>query len=306
MRFFDLHCDTLYKMTVEKREIYKNNFHIDIERSFKYKPYVGCFAVWIPDKIRGDRAFDFFCKARENLYNQEKIYNKYFKICKSFEDIKNLKNRQGIILTVEGGAVLAGKIENIIKLQQCGVKIMTLTWNGKCEIGDGVDFDGGLSEFGYKVVKEMERLGIIIDISHASEKLFYDVCDISSKPFIATHSNSKSICNHKRNLTNDQFKTIKSINGLVGVTFCSYFLSDKNKMNIDDLMRHTEHFLELGGEDILAIGSDFDGAELPDYINGIESLEKIYEYFLKNNYSEKILDKIFFKNAYDFMKTNMK
>lgn len=308
MRFFDLHCDTLYKMTLENKDIYKNDFNVDIERSFKYSPYIGCFAVWIPDEIRGDEAFDFFNKAALKLFNQEKLYKKYFKICKSFEDIDilNSEKLQGIILTVEGGAAIGGKIENLKKLHDVGVKIMTLTWNGKCEIGSGADFNEGLTDFGYEVVKEMEKLGIIIDISHASEKLFYDVSRVATKPFIATHSNSKFVCNHRRNLTDEQFRVIRSIEGLVGITFCSYFLSDKDRVDFYELEKHIDHFLALGGEDFIALGSDFDGAELPCNISGIESIEDIYEYFLKRNYSQVLLDKIFFKNAYNFMKFNMR
>lgn len=305
MNFFDLHCDTLYEMFTKNKEIFKNDLNIDIERSLKYRPYIGCFAVWIPDNMRGKNAFDFFNKLSKKLYEQENLYSKYFKVCKSFEDIKNLKERQGIILTVEGSAALGGKIENVNSLYKSGVRIMTLTWNGKCEVGDGADFKGGLSDFGYEVVKKMEEIGIIIDVSHASEKLFYDLSQIASKPFIATHSNSQTICSHRRNLTDEQFETIKSVKGLVGITFCRYFLSDKKQAHFDDLLRHVEHFLERGGENILAIGSDFDGTELPVDILGIESIEKIYENFLKYNYSERLLDKIFFKNAYNFMRLNL-
>lgn len=181
---------------------------------------------------------------------------------------------------------------------------MTLTWNGKCEVGDGADFKGGLSNFGYEVVKKMEETGIIIDISHASEKLFDDVSQIASKPFIATHSNSRAVCSHRRNLTDEQFETIKSVKGLVGITFCNYFLSDKKQACFDDLLRHIEYFLERGGENVLAVGSDFDGAELPECISGIESIEKIYENFLKY-YSKELLNKIFFENAYNFVRLNL-
>lgn len=305
MHFFDLHCDTLYEMFTKDKEILKNDLNTDIERSLKYRPYIGCFAVWVPDNMRGKNAFDFFNKVSKKLYEQESLYGKYFKICKSFEDIKNLKERKGIILTVEGSAALGGKIKNISSLYKSGVRVMTLTWNGKCEVGDGADFEGGLSNFGYEVVKKMEETGIIVDVSHASEKLFYDVSQIASKPFIATHSNSRAVCSHRRNLTDEQFETIKSVKGLVGITFCNYFLSDKKQAYFDDLLRHVEHFLERGGENILAIGSDFDGAELPDGISGIESVEKIYENFLKYNYSERLLNKIFFENAYNFMRLNL-
>lgn len=305
MRFFDLHCDTLYNMVKENKDIYKNNFHVDMFRSQKYSPYVGCFAVWIPDDFRGDNAYKFFNKAVQKLYAQENKYGKYFKICKSFEDIEDLKNQSGVILTVEGGAALAGNIDNVQNLHNFGVKIMTLTWNGICEIGGGSECSEGLSSFGKAALKEMEKVGIIADLSHASEKLFYDVSEIASKPFTATHSNSRSICNHKRNLTDEQFNIIKSVNGLVGITFCNYFLKSNEEATFDDIRKHIEHFLEMGGENILAIGSDFDGADIPSEIKGIESLEDIYDYFLKKSYKEELLNKIFFYNAYNFMRKNM-
>ena len=188
-------------------------------------------------------------------------------------------------------------------MKDAGVKILTLTWNGSCEFGDGVLVDnaGGLTEFGIKAVQMLEESSIIVDVSHASEQLFYDVCDYSKKPFIATHSNSKKICNNKRNLTDSQFKEIAERGGLVGITFCKKFLSDEcSEVDFDDILKHVYHFLELGGENTISIGSDFDGAEVPDCLNGIGCVENLYEYFLSKRLSENLVDDIFFNNAYNF------
>lgn len=197
---------------------------------------------------------------------------------------------------------MAGSFEKIAYLADCGVKVLTLTWNGNCEIGDGamVENPHGLTQFGKKAISELERCGIVIDVSHASEPLFYDVAQQSTKPFIATHSNARKICKHQRNLTDEQFTIIKNRGGLVGLNFYPNFLNDKNVANFDDILCHAEHFLSLGGEKVLAIGSDFDGATMPNGISGIESVEELANYFLKHNYSQELVDAIFFQNAYNF------
>ena len=311
MNFFDLHCDTLTKALDEGKNLYENDMHISLKKAQKYNHYIECFAVWVPDEFRGEAATNLFNRAYQKLIFEQKNSADNFLICKDAIDVEELVNSQcriGAILTVEGGAVLGGKLENVKYLREKGVRIMTLTWNGSCELGDGVGVSAaqGLSEFGKKAVKEMEKCGIIVDVSHASEKMFYDVCEISEKPFIATHSNSKKMCNHRRNLTDEQFKIISGRGGIVGINFCKDFLSDKKSPNLDDILRHTEHFLELGGENTIAIGSDFDGCDVPDEVAGMEYIEDLYEYFLKKNYNQNVVDKIFFDNAYNFMIDNLK
>ena len=308
VRFFDLHCDTLYRMTFENKEIYRNDLHVNLKSAEKIEKYLSCFAVWIPDSVRNMNAEIFFDKVVRKLKEQELLYCDIFDVCKNSKDLKNFKNdkfkNNGIILTVEGGAVLNSKLERIKVLKDAGVKILTLTWNGSCEFGDGVLVDnaGGLTEFGIKAVQMLEESSIIVDVSHASEQLFYDVCDYSKKPFIATHSNSKKICNNKRNLTDSQFKEIAERGGIVGITFCKEFLSDEcSEVDFDDILKHVYHFLELDGEKVVSIGSDFDGAEVPDCLNGIGCVENLYEYFLSKRLSENLLKNIFFNNAYEFI-----
>ena len=307
MRFFDLHCDTLgrtwdaYNIGDKDENFVENSYDVSLEKAENYKPYIGCFAIWIPDEIRGDATLNLFKKAYEKLKSQGKKHPKYFKIIKNKNDLESAKN--GIIFTVEGGAALAGDLNNVKYFHDCGVKIMTLTWNGSCELGDGVGVENakGLTPFGVKVVKKMEKWGIVVDVSHASEALFYDVVEHATKPFLATHSNSKVQCPHQRNLTDEQFKVIKSVGGVVGLTFAKLFLKDKNDATFEDIQRHAEHFLALGGENTVCIGTDFDGTDMPEGMHGIESVENLYEYFLMKNYKEELVDKMFFKNAHDFM-----
>ncbi|MDD6489126.1 MAG: membrane dipeptidase [Clostridia bacterium] len=303
MQLFDLHCDTLYRAYTEKSTLFNDSFHISFNKTGEISPYIQCLAIWITDEYRGESAEKFFLGCVNKL--EEQLENTDIKWCRNGDDIREIqsKKQKGIILTVESGAVLNGKIENISMLKKYGVKMMTLTWNGTNELGDGIGVEngGGLTDFGRKAVREMEKNNIIVDISHASERLFYDVAEISEKPFCASHSDSKKITPHKRNLTDEQFEIIKNSGGLVGLNFCRDFLNKRaTNAEMYDIIRHAEHFLSLGGEKTLAIGGDFDGADIPHDMNGIESMPNLYELFLKQNYSQSLVDDIFFNNAADF------
>lgn len=304
MKLFDLHCDTLYRAFFENGGLFNNDFHISFDRIDSIEPYIQCMAIWVPDEFRNKNAIQLFENCRKKLNDELKDTN--IKIIYSQDDIVEIesKNGKGVVLTVEGGAVLGGKLENVDYLAKCGVKIMTLTWNGNCELGDGIGVEGakGLTDFGKSVVAKMEQNGIIVDVSHSSVPMFYDVAELSTRPFCATHSNSKQICPHRRNLTDEQFSIIKDKGGIVGLNLSRGFLrEDEDKACMLDVLRHAEHFLSLGGEKTLAIGTDFDGTDIPIDMTGIESMNKLYELFLKHNYNEKLLEDIFFNNARNFL-----
>ena len=244
-----------------------------------------------------------FCAAYKKLTEQCEKFD--VRIIRDYSDLLEVcKNRQkGAIFTVENASVLAGKIENISLFKDFGVKFVTLTWNGRNELGAGseVSHSNGITKFGIDVIQELENNNIIIDVSHASDRLFYDIIRYSSKPLIATHSNSRTITDVKRNITDGQFKLIADRRGLVGLNFHRFFLNnDENKASMYDVIRHAEHFLSLGGENILALGADFDGCSLPKDINGIDSISILYELFLRENYNEDLVKKIFFENALNF------
>lgn len=304
MKLFDLHCDTLYRAFFENGGLFNNDFHISFDKTDDIEPYIQCMAVWVPDEFRNKNAIQLFENCRKKMNDELKDTN--IKIIYSQDDIIEIESKKGkgVVLTVEGGAVLGGKLENVDHLAKCGVKIMTLTWNGNCELGDGIGVEGakGLTDFGKSVVAKMEQNGIIVDVSHSSVPMFYDVAELSTRPFCATHSNSKQICPHRRNLTDEQFSIIRDKGGIVGLNLSRGFLrEDEDKACMLDVLRHAEHFLSLGGEKTLAIGTDFDGTDIPIDMTGIESMNKLYELFLKHNYNEKLLEDIFFNNARNFL-----
>ncbi len=304
MKYFDLHCDTISNCYTDKKALLDSDMQISLLRGKKYSPWFQCFAVWIPDEKRGKTACEYFDAVLQKLEYEMKLNADKIMLCKIAGDFETAQeqNKIGAILTVEGGAAVGGSLERLQYMANCGVRAITLTWNSSCELGDGAGVEPakGLTEFGRLAVKEMERLHIVVDISHASDKLFYDVADTTTKPFIATHSNSRKVCNQKRNLTDEQFSMIKERGGLVGINFVPEFLNASGKAGADDILRHIEHFLSLGGESCLAIGSDFDGTDLPDGIIGVESVEDIAGLMLRRNYSETLVNSILFDNAYHF------
>ncbi len=308
MRFFDLHCDTLYKALNENNKIYNNNYDISLEKGEMFLSWFQCMAIWVPDDINSKYAFEHIVKANILLERQinefNKISDKKAHKITDFKELNNINNSNkiGIIFTVEGGKGIVGDLTNIKKLKDMNVKIMTLTWNLENEIGTGClsKEKYGITNFGRKVIKEMEKNKIIVDISHASQRLFYDVVNLSTKPIVATHSNSKTICDVPRNLTDEQFKIICDKKGIVGLNFVPEFINDKANSKRADLIKHCEHFLSLGGEDNLSIGSDFDGAVMQNELSSIEKIYPLYNDFLRLNYSDVLLEKIFFSNAYNF------
>lgn len=305
MRYFDLHCDTLVTCLEAKKSLLKNDLHVSVEKGDRYTPYIQCAAIWLPDKVRGAAAEKWF-DDHADLFDREAATGA-FTVIRDGKDIEAMENKQGtgLMLTVEGSAVLAGKLENVKHLRDRGVRMMTLTWNGSNEVGSGIMSGDsfGLTPFGKMAVKEMEQLGIAIDISHASEKLFYDVVENTERPFVASHSNAKALCKHPRNLTDEQIKVMCQRDCLVGLNYFKAFLNDEPDMaDVEDLFRHAEHFLSLGGANILAMGSDFDGSTMPHGITGLESIEDIANVFLRHNLPEALVNKIFFDNAAEFFK----
>ena len=228
------------------------------------------------------------------------------------EYVASVANEEGIgdfmTLTVEGGAVLGGKLANLEKLADRGVKMMTLTWNGENELASGhKNPEMGFTDFGREVVKEMERQNIIVDVSHLNDKGMEQLMGgIATKPIIATHSNLRSICSHKRNLTEEMFQYIVEHKGLVVLNLLHNFVSDNEmKDSKAELFCHVYRMLELGGEDVIACGSDFDGG-IESQMDNPAKFASFGEYMLENGISRRIVDKIMFENALHFFEENVR
>ena len=288
MRLFDLHCDTLYRVHTEKLSINSTDLSITPQKAKSFEKYSQLMAVWIPDSIRGEAAFGFF-KDCFDIYKT------------SYLPLNN--ESVNFMLSIENGSVIGGDISKIPLLKKYGVKCITLVYNEDNELGSGALSDSlfGLTQTGIKAVKELEKNDIFVDLSHSSERTFYDVAEITTKPIIATHSNSRYLCEHKRNLTDDQFNIIKESKGIIGVNFYPPFLNtDSTKASVNDVIKHIYHFLSLDGEDNVCIGSDFDGCDPIDEINSLDKMSVLYEALLKHGFNEQVVQKILYYNAHNF------
>lgn len=303
MYLFDLHCDTITECKRLQKSLIKNDLHIDVDRGNQNDQWVQTFAFWLDDSYRGESAYQHFLSQREFLMKEIKENPQKLCLYQTGSPIK--QNQCAVIMAVEGGHVLGGKIERVEELKKLGVSYLTLVWNSDNEIGCGAQGNEyGLTQFGKDVVREMERCNIIVDVSHLNEAGFEDVCKLAQKPIIATHSNARAICEHKRNLRDNQLQYLIENKGLCGINLYPLFINGTMDCSFDDIIKHIEHILSLGGEHILSIGTDFDGATMSTAINGIESLYSFYEYMLKW-YDSIILNKIFFDNAKMFVDENI-
>ena len=271
-----------------------------------------CFAMFVPLK-KVENPF-YTCLDMIDKYYLELDKNKnYILPAYSYNDIikNNDNNKMSALLTIEEGGVTLSSLKNLRNLYRLGVRMITLTWNFENGIGhpnfilrEGKpDFktpntEQGLTEFGFEMVKEMNKLGIIIDVSHLSDKGFYDVINTSTSPIVASHSNARSVCNHVRNLTDDMILALKKNGGVMGINYCADFISEENKhSSIEDIIKHINHIVKVGGIDIVGLGSDFDGIDPDIELKDASFLNLLEDALVKEGYSNEDIEKIMYKNV---------
>lgn len=303
MRYFDLHCDTATETFFSGTSLSQNNGHVSLDRLIDIEKYTQIMAVFSREGGTDEECFEEFKQIIE--------YHKKEKGIKQIIDGKELdENIFSYIWSVEDARILGSELSRIDLLYDCGVRVITPVWAGETVIGGAFDTERGLTEFGKKVVSKFLKLGIIPDISHSSEQTAKDIFDLAERadmPIIASHSCAYSVRNHPRNLRDYQFEMVKKSGGIVGLSFCAYHLSNKEKglCDTDDIMCHIEHYLSLGGKEILCIGADFDGAGMPRGIDGIQSIPELYRR-VEAEHGKALADKIFYENANNFFKKHLK
>lgn len=307
---FDLHCDTLYESHKRGVSLVENELHLDFKRLCQYTPFCQILAMWSDRKIDEDTAYKHFFEAHEKLTAELEDANKRgiaVRLATSANDLGNAQKdgANTVFLAVEGGKLIGDDLTRLDTLYESGVRFLTLVWNDPCRIG-GVNGDAdGLTDFGVSVVERCFSLGIIPDLSHASDKMCDEVIALAKehkKVCIATHSNSRSVCKHSRNLTDERFCRIGRLGGIVGISLAPMHLTHNKVCTVDDIVRHIEHYMSLGGEDTVCLGCDLDGVEsLPEGISGVSDLYKIAEALGRINYTDKLIEKIFYANARNFI-----
>jgi len=303
-KIIDLHCDTFLKMAYNNWSLSNVGLHFSPARRPEDLRICQAAAINVSDDLRGKPAQDAFLKVYDVYKRELQTVLDEVGVLRDFSKLEQSLEEKPVVffLTVEGGYVLGGELEWVDKLYDLGATMMTLTWNGANEICGGCDTGGGFTPFGRQVVARMEELGMSVDVSHLSDQGFWQLCEFATKPVCASHSNSRSICNHQRNLTDDMFREIARQGGIVGFNYHAPFIkAGGNSSSIEDLLRHLHHFLELGGEDAVALGSDFDGADIPPYLRGIEKLAGLKGAIISSGIPEKIADKVLYSNAYRYL-----
>ncbi len=323
MKVIDMHCDTISKLWEERKEgrdafLNENTGHLDVKRMWESGYLLQNFALFV-NKESGADPWETLCELYQVYQEEIKRNSDVLSPVLRYEDIaaNEAAGKLSAMLTVEEGAVCKGEIEKLRELYQMGVRMLTLTWNYPNELGyPNLDrtkgsfaeifftpnTEGGLTEKGREFVAEMERLGMIPDVSHLSDAGFYDVLENTHKPFVASHSNARSICRSVRNLSDDMIRRLAERGGCMGLNFCADFLrepviGEKNPGTIEDVVRHARYITNLGGMEVLGLGSDFDGIDTNEGLPGAESMGLLWDALQRSGYRESELDRIFCGNV---------
>lgn len=309
MKLFDLHCDTPYRLLSRKQHLLENNLHISLEKVKVYENYGQVGAVCAEYKKDDATAFKRFGEISDNFFAELDMNRDRAALCRTGADIKTAweEGKAAYLLGVEDARILESDLSRLDWLYDRGVRILTLMWAGSTIIGGSHNTEDGLTDFGKRVVARCCELGIIPDVSHASAASVDDTAAIVSeynKPFIASHSCAYALYDHTRNLRDRHIEAIIASGGLIGQSLCRSHLAPDGA-GIEDVVKHIEYYLSKGAENNLAFGCDLDGSDLPDSIEDVRDLLKLIDPLLRDGVSEDQIDRIFWRNAYEFAVRNI-
>lgn len=271
MRIIDMHCDTLLEgWRKPGQSFYDGDTAVNLKLLKENQSMVQFFAMYISGQERESftgwqmvsELYGYYCTVMERYGH---IIGPV--LCPEDVEFNVAEGKMSALLTVEDGVFIDPNMNHLRGAYDMGVRLVTLTWNYENPLGYPASDDSkehlmGLKNLGVDVVREMNRLGMIIDVSHLSEGGFYDVAMVSNKPFVASHSCARALCNHRRNLTDHQLRTLGDKGGTVGVNFEKTFLrEDGEKATYDDVIRHLVHIRDVAGIEAVSFGSDFDGID---------------------------------------------
>lgn len=329
MKFADMHCDTMFRLYLSlnhislggamddkgeepSTQIRSNHFHIDLERMKQADYALQTFAMFVPLSQEADPFVR--CNQMIDLYFSEIHKNSdLIRPVLTYSDLKKNEElgKMSALLSIEEGETCRGEIENLRHFYQRGVRMMTLTWNHENSLAypnivkDGIERPNkthGLKGKGIQFLEEMERLGMIIDISHLGDAGVYDVLEHTTKPFLASHSNARSVTDHVRNLTDDMINRMAERGCITGLNFSANFLTESKEEpygSLEMMVEHARYLTDLGGMDFLALGTDFDGISNHNIdIKDCSMMPLLADALKKGGFHESEIDKICYKNFY--------
>lgn len=298
----------------QKIVLSKNDLHVDIEKLITAHSAAQFFALYLDGKQKyknGETITEYCLDMLDRFYMEIEDNSSYIAIARNYDEMmKNTReDKISAFLTIEEGGAIQVKLSNLRNFYRLGVRLMTLTWNYPNEIGypnfKEEYMNMGLTDIGMEVVHEMNKLGMIVDVSHLSDQGFYDVARLSTVPFVASHSNARSVTSHVRNLTDDMIKLLSEKGGIMGINFLGDFLSEDKYSHVDSMVSHIKHIKNVGGIDVIALGSDFDGIYGEIEIKNIGEVNVLLEALKKGGFTYDEIDKITYKNACRIIKSIM-
>jgi membrane dipeptidase len=315
----DLHCDTILECVTNGADFKSGEGHISLDKLSAGGSLAQCYAIFIPTgrsaehhHTAGMSYYEYYQTARKFFHEAMQQYNGVIRQARSTADIERNKadGMLSAVLTVEDCIFVDGKMERIDEMHEDGVRMASLIWNNENCMGypnrrDFTEHMMGLKPFGYDAIQKMNDLGIIVDVSHLNEGGFWGVAKTSRKPFAASHSCARALCDHPRNLTDEQLKALGEAGGVVGVNFYDSFLvpDGKGYTSIADIVRHLEYMRDKAGVEALAFGSDFDGIESELEFGDFAGFPQIVD-ALEGKFTDDEIDKICHENFLRVMKDN--
>ncbi len=306
---FDLHCDTALRLISEKEDVLslrENDIHIDLTRAKTLPGYAQCFAMFTTPAFRSWYQVSplvAFERMMGEILSQIEANSDVISLAYSAKDVREnyAQGRMSGILTIEGPAGFDFDPALLPDLYNVGFRMSTLGWNEQNVLTGSHKTGGGLTDLGREYVRQAQKVGMIVDVSHISDEGFWDIMNITEKPIVASHSNSRAVCDNSRNLTDDMFRAICQTGGVAGFNQCAPFVGDKP--NLDTVCDHILHFLELDPEGShIALGGDLDGCDvLPEGFDGIESYPAMAQRLMDRGVGEEIVRKIYWENALGVM-----
>ncbi len=300
----DGHCDTMLRvMNDPDFDFFAKNSsgHLDLPRLKEGGVNLQIMALFVEKRFKPFQALPRTLEmagAFHRLLDQCREDVTLIEKTQDLEEIARDSKRKGFLMALEGAEALCSS-DVLYSFFKLGLRLITLTWNQRNQLADGVGESctgGGLTHLGRELVQEMNNLGIGVDVSHLSEKSFWDVAEVSRKPLIASHSNAYNICDHQRNLKDDQISAIVESQGIIGINFCSFFLNKTRQTSIEDILLHIDYLGKGWGFDCIGLGTDFDGIGYPP--TNLQDISRLPGLFkkLKECYGEEVASKIMGEN----------
>ena len=321
MKIIDMHADTILALMYKGASLNKNEAHIDLDKLKEADALVQTFAIFtLPqmcerEEVKATTQHELVIECYQRFIDEVNKNKNTIEIVNNFDDIERIKSEDkiGALISLEGAGSFEGKIERLHEYYQKGMRMMSFTWNDVNTLGfpnvPKENMNKGLTDFGKECLKVMNELGIIIDVSHLSDAGFWDVANLSTQPFIASHSNVRNIGPHVRNLTDEMIVALAKAKGVMGMNFCPAFITEDletEKMYISGIIEHIKYIKDLVGIDYVGLGTDFDGIGGELEIANIGEISKLWDAMKEEGFTDEEIEKVAYKNVLRVFKAVLK